>query len=750
MQFIFLVFIILVAGVTNSIEAQLKPTINGFVYLFDDNKKLIPLPGVHVQELGRNDGAVTTVDGQFSLNTSKQHPILIVSYIGFETDTLVDFSISDTLRIVLKEGAILDGVDIVFERGDYYISRVDPINAHTMGQGELRKAACCSLAESFETNPSVDASYSDAITGTKQIRMLGLSGKYVQIMQDNIPSVRGLSSVYGLDYIPGAWINSIQISKGAGSVVNGFESTTGQINIEMKKPGNAERMHFNFFSNAQGRLEANLYLDRPIKKHWETTLLLHGKNQQLQNDQNNDNFLDQPLENRLAIRNEWKYSKGNIRMTYGIAGTLNDSEAGTLLAQKNVPVYQVKSNAQQLNSFAKIGYLFPDNDFKSLAIQLAGSYYNYDGDFASQIYKGQHTSGYFNTIYQNQINENQTYKTGISGNYDNYNETIDLDTNLRKVYNLEEQVIGGYFEHTLNRNKFSIISGLRADYNSVYGAFLTPRLHGRYTFSESTVIKLAVGNGTRTPNVIMENIGLLASNRRWIINNIDHSARYGLQQEKAWNFGLGINQEFKLNRRKGNIQLDIHRTEFTNQVVIDLDASTQEVNIYNLQGNSFANSVQTEVNYELNKRFDIRLAYRYLEVKTTFLSGLESLPFVSKNRAFASLSYESREGKKGESWKIELTGQWIGQQRIPSTRGNPEQYQLAENSPNYFLLSSQITRIFNKHLEVYLGGENLTNFKQENPIVQADNPNGQYFDSSLIWGPIMGVNIYTGLRWTMQ
>lgn len=750
MKSLLLMLVILVAGITNKFISQDNSVINGYVYSAESDNKLSPLPGVHIKVLGTSIGTVSSSEGLFSISINEEKPKLVISFIGFETDTLTYTSSTDTLRIILKEGNFLDDVDIVFERGDYYMSKADPINAHTIGQGELRKAACCSLAESFETNPSIDANYSDAITGTKQIRMLGLSGKYVQIMQDNIPSVRGLTSVYGLDYIPGAWINSIQISKGAGSVVNGFESTTGQINIDMKKPGNAERLHLNLFGSAQGRLETNLYLDHPIKKHWESTLLIHGKNQQFEYDQNNDNFLDQPLINHLIVRNEWKYAKNNIRMTYGIGGLTTSSEAGTVINQTLIPSYQVKSTAQQVNSYAKIGYLFPENEVKSLAIQLAGSYYNYDGNFSSQLYKGKQTSGYFNTIFQNKINDDQTFKTGISGNYDNYNETLDIDTSNRVNYNLEEKVIGGYFEHSLNKNRYSLITGLRADYNSVYGAFLTPRLHGRYTLSENTTVKLAVGNGTRTPNVIMENIGLLASSRKWIINNNDNQPRYGLEQEKAWNFGVGLHQDFKLNRRKGSLQFDVYRTEFTNQVVIDLESSTQEVNIYNLSGKSFANSLQAEANYKLNKRFDIKLAYRYLDVKTTYNSGEENLPFVSKNRAFSSLSYKSRSDKNGGLWKAELTAQWIGQQRIPSTKENPTQYQLNEESPDYFLLSSQITRVFNKHIEIYLGGENLTNYKQENPIVQVDNPNGQYFDSSLIWGPIMGANVYFGLRWTVQ
>lgn len=750
MRAFLIVFVLLVAGTTNKLVAQTKSVINGYVYSVDNNGKLSPLPGVHIRELNSLNGSVSTIDGFFSIITEENHPGIIVSSVGFTNDTIDHVHSEDTLKIILKEGKLLNDVNIIFERGDYYISKVDPINAHTIGQGELRKAACCSLSESFETNPSIDANFTDAITGTKQIRMLGLSGKYVQIMQDNIPSVRGLTSVFGLDYIPGAWVNSIQVSKGAGSVVNGFESTTGQINVEMKKPGNAERFHLNLFGSIQGRLEGNLYVDYPVGKHWESILLIHGKNQEFEFDQNNDNFLDQPIVRRLAIRNEWKYAKNNLRMEYGIGGLAHNSIAGSLPSQTTFPSYGVASTAQQINTFAKVGYLFPDNDYKSLALQLSGSYYNYDGLFSSQIYKGKQTSGYFNTIFQNEINENQTYKTGISGNYDNYNETIDLDSNDRKNYQLEEKVIGGYFEHTLSKNRFSLITGLRADYNFVYGAFLTPRLHGRYTISENTTVKIAAGNGTRTPNIIMENIGLLASSRRWLINNSDNGPRYGLQQEKAWNFGLGIHQDFKLNRRKGSLQFDAYRTQFTNQVVIDLESSTQEVNIYNLDGNSFANSLQTEINYELNNRFDIRMAYRYLDVKTTYKSGEQSLPFVSKNRAFTSLSYTSRTNKNGGLWKGELTAQWIGQQRIPSTKENPVQYQLEDKSPDYFLLSSQVTRVFNKHIEVYIGGENLTNYKQQNPIVQVENPNGQYFDSSLIWGPIMGTNIYFGLRWTVQ
>ena len=750
MCFRILFLIVLAAGAIKSLRAQQGQEITGFVYSSNEDGKLSPLPGVHIIELDTTNGVTTNTTGFFSLYSNQHHPAIAVSYIGYETDTIDHIHSKDTLIIVLKEGAILADVEIVFERGDYYISRTEAINAHTIGQGELRKAACCSLAESFETNPSIDGNFTDAITGTRQIRMLGLSGKYVQIMQDNIPTVRGLSTILGLSYIPGAWINSIQVSKGAGSVVNGFESTTGQINLEMKKPGNAERFHLNLYGSAQGRLEANAYIGFPVKKHWETTLLAHVKNQQFEFDQNNDRFLDQPLIEHTILRNEWKYAKNNTRMEYGISGLLTSSKAGTVSNQNEWLSYLVTSNTKQLKSFAKIGYLFPKSDYKSLAIQLAGNYFNYVGNFGNQIYEGNHISGYINTIFQDELSEHQTYKTGLSGNLDIFDEIIDLDTNNRRNYKLDERVVGSYFEYTISKNRFSIITGLRADYNFIYGGFLTPRLHARYNITESTIVKVAAGKGTRTPNVIMENLGLLASNRSWNITNLDNNPRYGLTKETAWNLGIGLYQDFKLNRRGGSIKVDAYSTQFTNQVVIDREASTQSINIYNLQGRSFANSIQTELNYKINKRLDVRLAYRYLDVKTTYNSGEESLPFVAKNRAFASLSYESRKSKKESLWKADLTTQWIGQQRIPNTLENPIQYQLEEKSPDYFLINGQITRIFNKQFEVYLGGENLTNYKQENPIVQAENPNGNYFDSAMIWGPIMGANYYLGLRWTIQ
>ena len=222
--------------ITSGVIAQQAPdSLKGSVFEVVGKKKLSPIPGVSVHWINTNVGTTTNSDGKFTLKTVEHAHMLVVKSIGFAADTVHVHDIEEYLNVVLKEGSALTGVEVIYRKGGISFLTLDPRNTQIISTGELRKAACCNLAESFETNPSVDASFTDAVTGTKQIQMLGLAGKYTQIMQENIPTIRGLSSVYGLEYIPGAWVNSIYLSKGAGSVVNGYESLTEQINVDMKK-----------------------------------------------------------------------------------------------------------------------------------------------------------------------------------------------------------------------------------------------------------------------------------------------------------------------------------------------------------------------------------------------------------------------------------------------------------------------------------------------------------------------------------
>ena len=753
------------------------------------------MPGVHVYYLGTTTGVITDINGFFELEHDHSNHQLVFRFVGYQPDTL-DIHHDEEINVIMGEGKILDDFVVEYNKGDYIFSKLDPLDAHIINQGELRKAACCNLAESFETNPSIDASFTDAVTGTKQIQMLGLSGKYVQILSGNIPTVRGLAVIYGLDQIPGAWINGISISKGAGSVLNGYESMVGQINLDIKQPGNSEKLHLNIYGNQAGRLEGNAYYNTTVGEKWETTLLVHGKNQSIENDRNEDGFLDNPLTDNYILRNQWNFRSKRIHMELGanyihsnsIAGNFNLNDSLTLTPSK----YKVELNTDKVSGFTKIGYLFPNDDFKSLALQLSGLYNKQTALFGTRNYLGEQTSVYANIIFQQQIgNHNHEeenhdhegeehnnegdehdheeadnyYKLGISFQYDNVQDSIFSPYmyvrepfDMHAEYNLEEIIPGAYVEFTHSSEKVGLVAGLRGDYSSIYGGFVTPRLHLRYNITNETVLKLMAGSGRRTPMLIMENVGLLASSRNWILhpnrqNNTFRNNPFGLEQEISWNLGGAFLQEFELFYREGSFHADFYHTFFQNQLIVDMDQTAREVHFYNLDGISVSNSLQLELNYELLKRLDIRLAYRYLDVYKTYSAHLREKPLLSRHRAFVNLAYETKKNKS-KQWKFDITTQWIGSQRIPYTAdniasNNPE-FILDGRSDDYMLMNAQITRVFGDRFEIYLGGENLFNYKQINPILSSEDPYGDYFESSLVWAPIFGRMFYGGIRFTIE
>ena len=179
-------------------------------------------------------GASTDMNGEFTLERPANADKLIVSFIGYNTDTISIASYQEYIDIVLNEGVQLAEVNVTGRKMGFQKLRSSVTNAELINSDELCRAACCNLGESFVTNPSVDVNYSDAATGAKQIKLLGLSGTYVQMLTENIPNFRGASAPYGLGYVPGPWMSSIQVSKGTSSVKNGYEALTGQINIEFK------------------------------------------------------------------------------------------------------------------------------------------------------------------------------------------------------------------------------------------------------------------------------------------------------------------------------------------------------------------------------------------------------------------------------------------------------------------------------------------------------------------------------------
>ena len=656
-----------------------------------------PLVGATVFWSKTSIGALSDLDGHFEIETTTLTDSLVISYVGYQT-RVIKYTGQEELDVKLELGS-LGTVDIEYERHSTELSLMNVLNVQELGEKELCKAACCNLSESLETNASIDASFTDAVTGTRQIRMLGLDGKYSQITKDNIPLIRGLSTIYGLNYVPGAWIKSIQISKGVGSVTGGYESITGQINVAMKGSSNEEKMHVNAFVNQAGRLELNTINHFDVSKNLSTSLLTHGEFADKRWDNNGDGFIDEPLKKDIILRNEWLLRTKRVFGSYQLTYLVQDQLSGQMGYQpnsENVNPWGASIATERIEAHAKTGLTYPGQDWKSWGSQLSFSQFNIDSELGGKTYDGFQRSYRANILFASRFNEEHKFMTGFSYVQDEFIE------NFRGTeYSRVEQAPGVFFEYTWSKPElFSVVAGVRGDQHNLYGSLFSPRLHARYSLSENISVKIGAGIGHRTANVVMENVGLLASNRDWVIQGSSSAANFGLPMETASNLGLNYLQKFRLFYRDATISADFYHTEFTNQLVVDLDQHAQEVNIYALDGQSYSNSAQFEMQMSPMKRFDVRLAYRWLDVKTDYDAGLRAKPFVATHRAFTNLAYETKANDKGGQWRFDGTVQWVGQARIPDTFTNPEEFQVSDRSSGYTLINAQVTRVITKDFEV--------------------------------------------------
>lgn len=629
------------------------------------------------------------------------------------------------------------------------ISTLGALKTEKIGARELLKAACCNLSESFETTPSVDVAYTDAISGYKQIQMLGLTGPYTYFTRENIPDIRGLAAVTGLTFTPGTWIEGMQLSKGTGSVVNGFESVAGQINVEWKKPFEPREPTtlLNFYQNTQGRTEGNLVYRRLFADKLSTNFLLHARSNWLRVDQNNDGYLDQPLDQNVVIANRWFWfgpngweMQGGIKAVYSdnIGGSW-DYKRGTEQIAGNPWGYRL--GIRRTEGWAKLGRMLPGKPGRSFGLQLAGTTHLQNASFGARQYDAKQRSIYANFIYQTILgNTDHILKTGASLQADGFDETFS-----GQRYKRDETVPGVFAEYSYNRGqRWNIIAGIRGDYHSLFGAFATPRLHIRYAPWRDAALRASVGRAQRTANIFAENMGFMASNRAFVVQRGEQGLAYGLRPEVAWNTGLNFTQKFRLNYRDGSLSTDYYFTRFGNQIVVDIE-DPHAVRFYNLNGQSFAHSFQVQLDYELIRKLDIRLAYRYYDVKTTYQLELKQRPLIAPHRAFANFGYETR-----SKWKFDYTIQWVSSKRVPRAHAHHGGMAPEYQSPDYVQMNAQISKSFRHNkVEMYLGGENLTNYMQHNLILMGDSPFATGFDASLIWGPAMGRNVYAGLRWKL-
>lgn len=716
-----------------SLSATLGQQVRGVV-ASTDHERLI---GATIYILGTETGTITDINGQFELQVNSDQDRLIVSYVGFLTDTLsVDFNAP--MHVLLTEDSELNTVTI--QSSPTFIDDRSPIHSEVITEKELMKAACCNLSESFETNASVDVSFTDAVTGTKMIRMLGLDGKYTMINRENLPNIRGLSSRLGLTYIPGTWIQSIDVGKGAGTVVNGYESMTGQINLELKKPESSEKLYLNGYVNSFGRAELNANTSFKLNDHWSAALLTHANTFNNELDINEDGFMDLPKSRQLNFLNRYKYQSEKLHSQIGI-NIMKDEKAGGQVGfdfgddASLSPKYGYSNEATKAEVFGKLGLLFPSAPYKGWGFLYSLSYQEQLSGFGRNVYRGKEKTLQTNLIHQNIFgNTFHQYKIGASFLVDAYDESFnDFD------FARNEIVPGTFFEYTyLPNDEFTLVSGARMDFHNLYGIYFTPRLHLRYQVIKDGTMRLSAGKGYRTANIISENSQAFVSSRGLVVEE-------SLLPEESWNFGGSYIHKFHLGKRNLNLTFDYFHTAFQNQVIMDLDKDPQEVRFYNLDGKSYANSFQVEAYYPVTENISTKAAYKFYDVRATIDGKFQPVPFIARERIFWNLAYAT----KYEVWKADLTFQWYGKKRIPDTKMKGVEFQRPEFSPDFTTVNAQVNRSF-RWGNVYLGSENLLNFRQDDPIIDPDNPFSEEFDGSLVWGPVAGRVIYFGVRYKIK
>jgi len=696
-----------------------------------------PLAYANIYWKGSSVGTQSGPKGAFEIEAPREYPAeLIFSYVGKKSDTLTltQFPV-EPIKIELKNQTI----KTFSVEGQQFSSKMNMKSAYLqedISEQELQKAACCNLSESFETNSSIDMRFTDAVTGIKRIQMLGLDGAYTLIQMENLPHVRGVTANTGLTYIPGNWIESIQLIKGSGSIVNGYESITGHINLEYKKPdAKDEKLFLNLYSNAMGRLELNSFFRHRLNKKWSTMLFANAHGVTMQNDNNNDGFLDMPLEEGFHLFNRWKYKSKRIGMQFGVSGLADRKRGGQSFGNlERTNLFRYDKQTERLEFFFKSGLLFPDSPDRSTAILLKGRTHNEDGVIGNRSYFSSENFFHTNWIYQNLLTEEKdqienTYRFGASFLYD-YTEQGLADQSFTR----EELVPGVFGELSFTKEfAYSMVLGLRSDFHNLYGTRLSPRAHFKYYFPTRTVARLAIGKGFRAPNPFSEYQSGLISSRTVILNP-------SLNAESAWNGGLAITQNFFFVNRDASFSIDLFHTRFENQLVADFENKDLLV-FSNLEGESYSSAIQGEITLTPLKRFELKASAKYYDVKVTYSGVLKQKPMVPIYRALVNTSYAT----KNKKWKWDATAQLIGQSRLASTQGNAIQNVRSTTSELYYLLNSQIRRDA-ECFEIYAGVENILNFIQTGAIIDPDNPFGPEFDASMVWGPVNGRVIYLGIN----
>lgn len=785
--------------------------LQGIVY--DDQGEV--LAGAEVRWAGTTVGTITNAEGLFEIEPIRQTKLLVTSFLGYRNDTTQVKDRKPLAIVLIPDNQQLDEVTIEARRQSVIKSWFSAFDIESFGQGELCRAACCNLSESFETTASVDVSYADAATGAKQIKLLGLSGTYVQLLTENAPAVRGLAQAFGMEYIPGSWMDAVQISKGTSSVINGYEAITGQINVEYLKPHSQSPIAVNVMLNKELHAEANLtggwmipLPNDPMLGSMATSILAHYQEGAFPMDDNHDGVLDMPLNRNLNLLNRWRYKNDNYTFMFLVRGLHDERHGGQRPTHSNHHLqisnpYLIDLRTDRVEGFMKNGIVFDEESGMSLGIIAAGSYHDQDNHYGCTTWRASQANGYLNAIFQNTwSNEHHHHhhgdaeeeahelshklSAGVSLNYDQYWETL-LNTpttygTAPTVFDRRELTPGVFAEYTLTHGEqLSLIAGIRGDWSTRYGLFATPRLNVRYAPFAWWTLRGSVGLGYRSPNIVADNSGLLASTRIWL-PGYSADLAIGAHQERSMNAGVTTVFDIPIGKRNLQISAEYYFTNFMDGVMVDLDASPNTVVLYNLRdipgSRSLSHTAQIEASMEVLRGWTVTAAFRYNDVRqTSFNTATDSYELrekalQNKFKGLITMSYVTPLKK----WQFDVTAQFNGYGRMPDGVV-ADHYQMLGGNMNYPRLTAdgqyyakdgniyhkwypqllaQVTKYW-RTCSLYVGAENMTNFKQEHPIAGTYDADGKVimdyslpFDASMVWAPTSGWKVYIGFRWALD
>ncbi|GGH73479.1 TonB-dependent receptor [Phaeocystidibacter marisrubri] len=706
-----------------------------------------PIPGAVLHWQGTEIKVTTDLDGKFETSRPNGSTQLMAHAFGYDMQMQSVIFRTGEINFKLKpESSELNDVVVTGQAKETAINLSAASHQLNINQSELRKAACCNLSESFETNASVDVSFTDAVTGTRQIEMLGLSGKYVLIQRENIPFARGINSSSGLTFIPGPFVESIQLTKGLSSVVNGYESISGQINVEYMKANSEEfDLHVNGFVNQGARLESNVWVTTPVSEKVETGILAHYSNVPFAQDKNGDSFADMPTGEQFNLHNRWKYLLNNGWGGQAGFSITSDTRRSGQVESVFTPepteqpwIYNQQNDRYEF--FGKNGWVDPNSSTRSLGIVYNASYQDRLAVMGLNQVHSQQQSAYLNVIYQDALgNDLNTFKTGLSFQYDRVGEDLLLYGTTSLDYQRTETIPGAFFEYTYaDEGPWTIVLGTRVDYSSMFNWIVTPRANVKYVPRKSTTLRLGGGRGQRTANLITESMNALASGRQFRIHVNPYEA------EIAWNMGVSWTEQFLLFERGATFSVDGFYTWFNNKLITDYDLSPYLTGFYYSSGSN-STSVLAQLDFSPIERFDVRLAYKYLKSVDAFADGKHYAYGIPESRAFVNTAYGIT-----ETWKVDVTFNWYGSRRLLSTSYYPAEMRDADKSPDYITINMQVNKSFGKQWEAYVGVDNILNYKQENPILNAENPYDTSFETNRVYAPIFGRMIYAGFYYKLK